>query len=489
MSAPRPRLLALVPALLVALAPAPAPADDGGAGSPTSAAPQSGALEGEIRYRLRSPFEEPGQVAPDQEPRRNTAIGLSEVFLVNFVMWQGSYWMGKDYAKISTDTIADNFHKGWIIDTDGFWTNQFGHPYEGASFYTAMRSTGHEMYGSFAGAFVGSLIWESFAETQSPSVNDQITTPFGGTVLGEVMFRMFRLITDSGGANPSAWRRLGAFAVSPISGANQFLFGDRYHGAALLPTSWMGEFHFGMVVGGKETDNRTGITTSAPGPWANVAAHVLYGVPGDPDLRLRKPFDHFDFRGSYSFTGQVEPTASFLIRGLMYGDTVEQGDLPLGLWGLFTTYDVICVPLFKAAGFGVGPGVTLMHRWGSFELQWTVLALVLPWAGGGSVDKLYQRDYHYGPGAQGLVDVRAMFGNRFILDLGAREYFISGAYATEHQEDVTWTSASLTSRLWGPHALTFTAGWARRHASYPMNPDISQRGSTFLAQYTLMQGW
>jgi hypothetical protein len=130
-----------------------------------------------------------------------------------------------------------------------------------------------------------------------------------------------------------------------------------------------------------------------------------------------------------------------------------------------------------------------MHRWGSFELHGTVLAEVLPWAGGGSVEKLYQRDYHYGPGAAGVLDVRALLGNRFILDLGAREYYISGAYATNHQEDVTWTYGSFTSRLHGPHALTFTASWARRHASYPMNPDISQRGSTFVAQYTLMQGW
>jgi hypothetical protein len=30
---------------------------------------------------------------------------------------------------------------------------------------------------------------------------------------------------------------------------------------------------------------------------------------------------------------------------------------------------------------------------------------------------------------------------------------------------------------------------AARGASHPMNPDISQRGSTLLLQYTLMQGW
>lgn len=476
MSAHTSRALALAALLHAALAAPAARAED-------AASPDPG------RYRLRAPFGDPDRVAPDQPEQRNLLLGLGEVFAVNFVMWQGSYWMGKPYAKISTDSIADNFNKGWIIDTDAFWTNQFGHPYEGASFYTAMRSTGSGAYTAFAGTFLGSLLWESFAETQSPSVNDQITTPFGGSVLGEVLYRMFRLISDSGGAAPGFWRSLGAFAVSPVSGFNRLTLGNRYDGPALLPSSWMGEFHFGAVLGGKAEDLRTGASTTRPGPWASFGAHVLYGVPGDPALRLRRPFDHFDLRASFALTKQPEPAATLLVRGVLYGDTLESGESALGLWGLFTSYDVICVPTFKAAGFGVGPGVALGHRWGAFELHGTVLAELLPWAGGGSVEKLYQRDYHYGPGAAAVTDLRLLFGNRLILDLGAREYFISGAYATQHSEDITWTSGALTARVVGPHALTASAAWSRRHASYPMNPDLSQRGSVVSVHYTLLGGW
>ena len=98
------------------------------------------------------------------------------------------------------------------------------------------------------------------------------------------------------------------------------------------------------VLGSKVKDLQTGARESESGPWANVGAHVTYGVPGDPDLRLRRPFDHFDFRGSYSFTGQVEPTANLLMRGVLLGDTIESGERPMGLWGLFTSYDVICIP-------------------------------------------------------------------------------------------------------------------------------------------------
>jgi hypothetical protein len=250
-------------AILLALAPALSVAEDRSlpAPLPVARAPDASALvagekpftlrlgaaegggdgsSGEVRYRLRSPLDDPGFTARTAPVvGKNTAVALGEVLLVNVVMWQGSYWMGKEYAKISTDSIAQNFSKGWIIDTDGFWTNQFGHPYEGALFYDAARSTGHGPYESFGVSFLGSLFWESFMETQSPSVNDQVTTPFGGSVFGEVLHRMYRLIIDSAGPRPSGWRKLGAFVVSPVAGVNQFLFGERYHGPTLLPPSWM----------------------------------------------------------------------------------------------------------------------------------------------------------------------------------------------------------------------------------------------------------
>jgi len=290
-----------------------------------------------------------------------------------------------------------------------------------------------------------------------------VSTSFGGSVLGEAFYRIYRLILDSGGANPGGWRRFGAFVVSPVAGGNDLFFGDRYRGPALLPPSWMGELQAGMLIGGRVTDVNTGAAASETGPWASVGVHVNYGVPGTPDLRLRKPFDHFDLRAGLSFTSKAaQPAASLLVRGTVVGDTIESDERSLGLWGLFASYDVIDESVFKAAGFGLGPGVTLVGRWGWFELQGTALAEVLPWAGGGSINKLFDRDYHYGPGAEGLLDFRSLFGNRVIFDLSAREYFISGAYATGASEDVTWARAALITRIFGPHALSISADWATR---------------------------
>jgi len=502
----------LLPALLLALAPGLALGDEGAtslalAAPGDAAAPAAGgpltlrlASEGEegggapaahreVRYRLRPPFEDPDFQFRTTPAGKSTGLAVGEIVGINVGMWFFSYWLGHPFSKISFDTIAQNFNKGWIIDTDPYWVNQLGHPYEGSLFYNAARSTGHDFYESFAGAFLGSYIWESFMEVQSPSVNDQVTTPGGGTVFGEILYRMHRLILDSAPGAPGGWRKLGAFIVSPVASANEYLFGNRYVGPTLLPPSFMLELHLGTVIAGGMKDLQSGAKSTDVGPWVSVAAHVNYGVPGTPGLRLKDPFDHFDFRANFSFTHQEEPTAGLLMRGTLLATTMGPATDWGGLWGLFTSYDVIGVPLFKAAGFGLGPGVSLRKQWGSFELHGTALAELLPWASGGSMQKLFARDYHMGPGAEAMLDLRGLFGDRFILDLLFREFWISGSYSAGNSEDVSWGEAAFTARLVGPHAVTATAHLARRHATFAANPEVSQRGAVFSAYYTFLTGW
>jgi hypothetical protein len=486
--------LSRVPAALLALALAAGPAaraDDAASGQTLTLGAQAGApaRDRAVWFHLRPPFAEPGWEPPPTGSEKNTWLALGEVLGINLGMWFVSYWMGNDYSKISFDTIGQNFRKGWIVDTDAYWTNQFGHPYEGQAFYSAARSTGHGFYESFGASFLGSLVWEQFMETQSPSVNDQVITPFGGSVLGEVLHRMHRLILDSGGARPSFWRQFGAFAVSPVAGANRFLFGEKYRGPLLLPPSWIGEFRLGMVFAGSAKDLETGASAAEVGPWVSLGAHLTYGVPGTPDLRLRQPFDHFEFQGSVAFTHEEKQTASLLMRGLLVGETVGPATDWGGLWGLFASYDVISIPVFSASGFGIGPGASLMKRWGWFELHGSALAELLPWASGGTQETLFARDYHVGPGALALLELRGFFGDRATLDLQAREYWISGAYATGEWEDITWSRTALTVRLLGPHAASASVDWTRRHASYPYAPDVSQRGAIVSAHYTLLGGW
>jgi hypothetical protein len=443
-----------------------------------------------LRFRLQPPFADPSfQDNPGAEQRKNYLIPLGEVVTINLLIWGWNYAVGKDFAKISWESIKQNFRKGWIVDTDDFWANQMLHPYHGSLTFNAARSMGLNFYESFAYAFAGSLMWEQFMEIQPPSLNDQVNTPFGGTMLGEVLFRMHRLVLDSGGVHPSGWRRFFALLISPMAGLNELATNDAYRGPLLLPQTWMGEFHAGAVIAGSTHDDRSGVTNTNVGPWASVGAHVLYGVPGTRGLVLRAPFDHFDFQGALAFTDTAQPSADLLIRGLLVGATLGGGGRSGGLWGLFTSYDFISASVFRASGFGVGPGVSLMKRWDTLELHGTALGELLPWSGGGSVDALGARDYHYGTGAEALLELRLHVADRAIIRLSGREFFISGNYARGLTEDVTYGAASATIRLVGPHSVTAELIWSRRHAQRPASSDVDQNGLSFATYYTLLSGW
>ena len=203
------------------------------------------------RYRTPTPSADPAfRATPVPPPDKSYLIPAGEVLVINGTIWSWNYATGKQFAKISWHSIQQNFSKGWIVDTDDFFANQLMHPIHGNLNYNAARSTGLGFYESFGYAFAGSLIWEQFLEIQPPSLNDQVMTPAGGSLVGEVLFRMYRLVLDSGGYAPSGWRQFFAFWLNPAAGGNRLLFNDRFRGPLLLPRSWMGEFRLGGLVSG-----------------------------------------------------------------------------------------------------------------------------------------------------------------------------------------------------------------------------------------------
>jgi hypothetical protein len=152
---------------------------------------------------------------------------LGYLFLLN--RFDRHFIEPKDEYRTDGETIWRNLTDSkWVIDDDQFSTNQFLHPYGGTIYYGSARSAGLNFYESFLYTAAGSFLWEIGGERTRPSINDQITTTFGGTFLGEPLFRMAGLLLETEGGRPGFWRELGAAVISPPTGFNRLVFGNRF---------------------------------------------------------------------------------------------------------------------------------------------------------------------------------------------------------------------------------------------------------------------
>ena len=150
-------------------------------------------------------------------------FGLAEVVVQSF----DRFVTKKDYAQITFKTIGHNLNPGsWQFDNDPLQTNQFGHPYHGSYFFNSFRTNGYNFWASSAAAFAGSYIWETYAETQPPAPNDFINTGFGGTILGEMTYRLSNRIVnnESVGFKRTVNEVLGLL-VDPQNGISRILDG------------------------------------------------------------------------------------------------------------------------------------------------------------------------------------------------------------------------------------------------------------------------
>ncbi len=139
-----------------------------------------------------------------------------------------------DRAVYGTDVYGTTWNTGWQhvirgtwkLDTDPFGMNMIMHPYMGSFNYGFARSAGLNYWESLGYTFAASFAWETYGETGPPSINDQIMTSFGGSFLGEALFRMASFVLEDG--KPGFWRELGAAGISPSTGINRLAFGNRF---------------------------------------------------------------------------------------------------------------------------------------------------------------------------------------------------------------------------------------------------------------------
>jgi hypothetical protein len=403
------------------------------------------------------------------------------------------------------NNLHRNLHRSWVVDNDKFSTNQFLHPYQGSTYQGFARSAGLDFWQASAYTCAGSAVWEMAGENTAPSINDQIATGIGGNFFGEPLFRMASLLLESSeSGRPAWWRELGAALISPPTGFNRFVYGDRFtpvfrsNGPAVFTRLDLG--------GNLSTHYSSNVNVNAD-PSAPPAAQrldvgkgvatftIAYGLPGKPGYTYDRPFDYFNFEFALDTANGVESVFS---RGLLYGTDYEVGESYRGVWGAYGLYDYDAPNIFRVSNTAGALGTT--GQWWlsrNIALQSTVLAGV-GYAGGGVIHGSGvapsgpngdgARNYHYGVTPESVLALRLIIGDIADLDATARGYYISklGATETTGSETIDRVDVALTVRVFDLHGITLRYSVSNRTGRYTGLPDSSQRVSTINLGYTLL---
>jgi hypothetical protein len=380
-------------------------------------------------------------------------------------------------------SIRRNVRGPWVIEDDPYLINQFGHPYQGGMYHGFARSTGHGYWVSALYTFAGSALWEIAGETTAPSKNDQVASGIGGAFLGESLFRIANLVLERGGSNPGRWRGFIAAVVSPPLAVNRQVGGRRFDRVVQSRNApYYRRWQLGVATA---TVNRPGESGFVRPNEGIVDLAVDYGLPGRKGYSYRHPFDYFTLQVTASSAGGFE---NFVTRGLLAGRPYEVGGSYRGLWGLYGSYDYVAPQVFRVSSTALSLGTT-MQWWlaPSIAFQGTALGGA-GFAAVGTIRGADERDYHYGLAPQAALTARFLFGDLALIDLTAREYYVSdaGQTRTAGADNILRGEASLTWRLYRQNALALRYLWSRRDASDPELGRRTQIRGTLGVFYTLL---
>lgn len=378
---------------------------------------------------------DPYYVWPDStETGRRLFRGASEVFLANFVVWGFDRYIRPapeggqkgDGFRVGFNSWWNNIENGFEWDDNNFGTNQWGHPYHGALFFTAGRANGFDFWESAPFAFAGSFAWEFFGETHNASFNDWVNTSVGGVALGEVLHRASTMVLDNEArGSERAWREIGGALINPVRGFNRLMTGE-----ARKQHPNPGN-RFPNVLG---LDLALGLRTDADGDtlWDDpttrtfVRAELVYGDPFAKNEHA--PFSDFLFVAQINFS-DVTPIGEFNARGILAGTDLHRTDTSRHILAAYHHFDYVdnSAVVFGAQSVGAtlqselkgdqtGSPLSLRTR-----LDGNVVLL-------GATESDYPefsgRDYDYGPGASIKVGAEFVYNQVPVFSVRSDQHFL-----------------------------------------------------------------
>ena len=119
-------------------------------------------------------------------------------------------------------------------------------------------------------------------------------------------------------------------------------------------------------------------------------------------------------------------------------------------------------------------------------LQGTALAGA-GYGAAGRIQRTEERDYHYGATPQGLLSLRLIFGDRAMIDLTGREYYVSRVLSSDRgEENMLRGDATFTLRVFGQHGVALRYLVSHRDAHYPSVDYRDQTVETISLMYVLL---
>jgi hypothetical protein len=409
---------------------------------------------------------QPSVAPPDSTTsRRNFKRAAATFILAETVPFLfDRYVAEKDYARISFQTVGYNLHlSSWSWDNDGFQTNQIGHPYHGSLFFNAFRSNGYSFWESVPATFVGSYLWETFAENQPPAPNDFINTGFGGIVLGEMTHRLTsRLLAAPSRGIKRQMTEVLAFLINPSNGFTRIVSGQWGRPTQLSGT----EDSINIAIELQAGLRKYGVNNANPfrdgkfGPYGRI--RLVYG---DPYRYPKIPFSYLHITTEF---GQDDSSKLNIVS--VYGSLTGwllPGTKFRHALALSANYEYINNEAFfysaQSIRMNLYSDFTLLH---GVDLRTVVAGGPIILAAIPNAYLYHARDYDYGPGLAFSLSGHLTFAGRLSYDILYRGGWMRPTDGNATQYFLQALTNEISVRVFKNAFIVMQSGYFTLHGSY-----------------------
>ena len=314
--------------------------------------------------------------------RRSPGLAIGQLLVdLTIASFHNEYVHDSNFVQVSPRTWWRSLEGGLEYDENKFDTNNLYHPWNGALFYSAGRSSGLGFWGSSSLAVAGSVLWECCGETLKMSRNDIVSTSLGGVAMGEMIHRLGSVILDNRDTGASrVLREASIFPVDIVRGFDRMLFRDQYRSQnPEEPLDWRPRRLGGLVsLGARRVGNEGDLSGEGAKTAPFLDLWVAYGSVFDNERR--RPYDSFWMQTQVNFTDAVDPAGLITIRGDLLSKPFGDPGSRTGAIALVQHFDYVNQRTFEFSAQSLALGLSRrlgVSRSARLELHADLLGTVL----------------------------------------------------------------------------------------------------------------